>query len=58
MRLQRPCSSILLISVFIFEIAGAQLLPAQSASPPSPQANTLAQKPGTVTISLTMTRFS
>src|ERR1035441_6039958 len=52
MRLQRSCSSILLISVFMFEIAGAQLAPAQSASPPSPQANTLAQKPGAVTISL------
>ena len=36
----------------MFEIADAQLLPAQSASPPSPQANTLAQKPGAVTISL------
>ena len=52
MRLQRSCSSILFISVFLFEIAGVQSLPAQSASPPSPQANTLAQKPGAVTISL------
>src|ERR1035441_878803 len=52
MRLQRSCSSILFISVSMFEIAGAQSLPAQSASPPSPQANTLAQKPGAVTISL------
>ncbi|WP_348262612.1 TolC family protein [Telmatobacter sp. DSM 110680] len=51
MRLQRSCS-ILFISVFIFEIAGRQPLRAQSASPPSPQANTLAQKPGAVTISL------
>ena len=51
MRLQRSCS-ILFISVFMFEIAGRQSLPAQSASPPSPQANTLAQKPGAVTISL------
>ena len=52
MRLQRSCSSILFISVFLFEIAGVQSLPAQSASAPSPQANTLAQKPGAVTISL------
>ncbi len=52
MRLQRSCSSILFISVFMLEIAGAQSLPAQSASPPAPQANTLAQKPGAVTISL------
>ncbi|MGA8730534.1 MAG: TolC family protein [Terracidiphilus sp.] len=52
MRLQRSCSSILFISVFMFEITGARSLPAQSASPPSPQANTLAQKPGAVTISL------
>jgi outer membrane protein, heavy metal efflux system len=52
MRLQRSGSSILLISVFMFEIAGALLLSAQNASPPSPQANTLAQKPGAVIISL------
>ena len=52
MRLQRSCSSILLFSVLMFEIAGVQLLPAQSVSPPAPQANTLAQKPGATTISL------
>jgi cobalt-zinc-cadmium efflux system outer membrane protein len=52
MRLQRPCSSILFIPLFMFEIAGAQTLPAQTAPSPAPQANTLAQKPGTVTISL------
>jgi outer membrane protein, heavy metal efflux system len=52
MRLQRSWSSMLFISVLIFEIAGEQSLPAQNASPPPPQANTLAQKPGAVTISL------
>ncbi len=52
MRLQRSCSSILFIPVFILGIASEQSLPAQNASPPSPQVNTLAQKPGAVTISL------
>jgi outer membrane protein, heavy metal efflux system len=53
MSLQRSCSSILLVLVFMFESAGAQSPPAaQNASPPSPQANQLAQKPGAVTISL------
>ncbi len=52
MRLQRSCFSILFMPVLMFEIAGVQSLPAQSTSRPSPQANTLAQKPGAVTISL------
>ncbi len=52
MRLQHSCSSILFISVFMFEIAGPQLLPAQNAPPPAPQANALAQKFGASVISL------
>src|SRR5277367_339121 len=51
MRLQRLCSPVLFIAVFLPEVAGAQSPPAgsQSASPP---AQALAQKPGAVTISL------
>ena len=52
MRLQRLCFSILIVSVVFPGIAGAQSPPAQSQSPPPPQAQTLAQKPGAVTISL------
>jgi cobalt-zinc-cadmium efflux system outer membrane protein len=50
MRLQRLHFPIVLIAVFIAGVAGAQSTPAQSPSPP--QAQTLAQKPGAVTISL------
>jgi|HubBroStandDraft_5_1064220.scaffolds.fasta_scaffold44923_1 cobalt-zinc-cadmium efflux system outer membrane protein len=50
MRLQRLHFPIVLIAVFIAGVAGAQSPPAQSPSPP--QAQTLAQKPGAVTISL------
>ena len=50
MRLQRLHFPIVLIAVFIAGVAGAQSPPAQSPSPP--QAQTLAQKPGAMTISL------
>src|ERR1700749_3395754 len=50
MRSQCLCLSVLLVAVFCFELAGPQTAAAQSPSPP--QAQTLAQKPGTVTISL------
>ena len=52
MRLQRTCFSILFIPVFLFEVSSAQSPSAQGSSPPAPQANTLAQSPGAVTISL------
>jgi cobalt-zinc-cadmium efflux system outer membrane protein len=51
MRFQRFRCSVLLVTLFFSEVAGAQSSPTQSPSPP-PQANTLAQKPGAVTISL------
>lgn len=47
MRLQRLCCSIVLVTVLSFEGSSAQSPP----SPP-PQANTLAQNPGVVTVSL------
>jgi cobalt-zinc-cadmium efflux system outer membrane protein len=50
MRSQRLRYSVLLAAVFFFELAGAQSPTAQSPSPP--QAQTLAQKPGAVTITL------
>jgi outer membrane protein, heavy metal efflux system len=50
MRLQRLYLPIVLVAVFFVGAAGAQSPPAQSPSPP--QAQTLAQKPGTVIISL------
>jgi cobalt-zinc-cadmium efflux system outer membrane protein len=52
MRLQRACFSIVFTSVVLFEISGAQSPSAQTPSPPAPQANTLSQNPGAVTISL------
>ena len=52
MRSQRLCFPMLLISVFLPGAAGAQTPPAQSLSSVPPQAQTLAQKPGAVTISL------
>lgn len=52
MRLQRLCFLIPIISVVFPGIAGAQSPPAQSQSPSPPQAQTLAQKPGAVTVSL------
>ena len=45
-------SSILLVMFSFIAAAGAQPAAAQAQSPPSPQAQTLAQKPGAVTISL------
>ena len=44
--------SITLSAVFLFEAAGAQTPPAQTSAPPTPQPETLAQKPGTVLITL------
>jgi cobalt-zinc-cadmium efflux system outer membrane protein len=52
MRLQRLYASLLLFSALLFEAAGAQSPPAQSASPPPVQASTLAQTPGTKMITL------
>jgi outer membrane protein, heavy metal efflux system len=52
MRLQRIRFSIVLVTVFLFEAAGARFAPAQSPPSPPPQANTLAQKSGAMTISL------
>jgi cobalt-zinc-cadmium efflux system outer membrane protein len=49
MHLQRPRLLILPVAVFFSVIAAAQSPPAQA---PAPQANTLAQKPGAVLISL------
>jgi cobalt-zinc-cadmium efflux system outer membrane protein len=50
MRPQRLYFSVLLAALFCFEFAGAQSPTAQTPSPP--QAQTLAQKPGAVTITL------
>src|ERR1700729_2370237 len=50
MRFQRLCIPFLLAAVSFFEVASAQSAPTQSPSPP--QAQTLAQKPGAVTITL------
>src|SRR5579862_6136864 len=52
MRSQRLCFPMLLVSALLPGAAGAQTPPAQSPSPSPPQAQTLAQKPGAVTISL------
>ena len=52
MRLQRTCFSILCISIVLLKVSGAQSPGAQKPSPPAPQANMLAQKPGGATISL------
>ena len=52
MRFKRLCSSVLLVTVFQFGPARAQSPPAQDPPQPPPQAQTLAQKPGTVIISL------
>lgn len=52
MRLQRFCFPVLLVTALSTGAAGAQSPPAQSQSPTPPQAQTLAQKPGAVTISL------
>jgi len=52
MRSLRMCLPVFLVSALFLEGAGAQFPPAASQSPPSPQAQTLAQKPGAVTISL------
>src|ERR1039458_9870891 len=52
MRSPRMCLPAFLVSALFFESAGAQSPPGPSQSPPPPQAQTLAQKPGVVTISL------
>jgi outer membrane protein, heavy metal efflux system len=52
MRSPAICFSFLSVIVLLFDVVGAQPPPAQSQSPAPPQANTLAQKPGAVTISL------
>src|SRR5580698_4687021 len=53
MRLQRLCIPTLLVMAFLPGVAEAQSPPSPSqAAPPPPQAQTLAQKPGAVTISL------
>src|ERR1022692_1057722 len=52
MRSLRMCVPAFLVSALFLEGAGAQSPLAPSQSPPSPQAQTLAQKPGAVTISL------
>src|ERR1017187_5541332 len=52
MRSLRMCLPAFLVSALFFESAGAQSPPGPSQSPPPPQAQTLAQKPGVVTISL------
>ena len=46
------CLPVFLVSALLVEGASAQSPPAPNQSPPSPQAQTLAQKPGAVTISL------
>jgi outer membrane protein, heavy metal efflux system len=48
----RVCLFIALSTVFLFETAGAQISPAQAPPPAAPQAESLAQKPGTVLITL------
>ncbi len=52
MLLHPVCLPVFLILALFLEGAGAQTPPAASQSQPSPQAQTLAQKPGAVTISL------
>ena len=52
MRSPRMCLPVFLVSALFWEGAGAQSPPGPSQSPPPPQAQTLAQKPGVVTISL------
>ena len=52
MRSHRMCLPVFLVSALFLAGAGAQSPPGPSQSPPSPQAQTLAQKPGVVTISL------
>jgi cobalt-zinc-cadmium efflux system outer membrane protein len=52
MRFKRLCSSIFLVTVFPFGAARSQSVPAENSPLPAPQAQTLAQKPGAVIISL------
>lgn len=52
MRSLRMCLPVFLVSAFFLDGAGAQSPPGPSPSPPPPQAQTLAQPPGRVTISL------
>src|ERR1039457_2469353 len=52
MRSLRMCLPVFLVSALFLDGAGAQSPPGPSQSPPPPQAQTLAQKPGSVVISL------
>jgi outer membrane protein, heavy metal efflux system len=52
MRLIGLCVLFLLVQMSLFEAVGAQSPPVQSQSTAPPQASTLAQKPGAVTVSL------
>jgi cobalt-zinc-cadmium efflux system outer membrane protein len=52
MQLQRLCITVLLGPALFLKGAGAQSPPGPSQSPPPPQAQTLAQKPGAATITL------
>jgi cobalt-zinc-cadmium efflux system outer membrane protein len=52
MRSLRMCLPVFLVSALFLDGAGAQSPPGPSQPPPPPQAKTLAQKPGGVTISL------
>jgi cobalt-zinc-cadmium efflux system outer membrane protein len=52
MRLQRLCFPLLLVSICFSKAASAQSPPAQNPSTSPPQAQTLAQKPGAVMVSL------
>jgi cobalt-zinc-cadmium efflux system outer membrane protein len=50
MRLQRLCCFIVHVTAFFFVVSSPAQIP--PSSPPAPQANTLAQNPGAVTVSL------
>ena len=50
MRLQRLCFFIVHVTAFFFVVSSPAQIP--PSSPPAPQANTLAQNPGAVTVSL------
>ncbi len=52
MRSKRLCSSVFLVVAFSFGAATAQSAPPQNPLPPAPPAQTLAQKPGSIVISL------
>ena len=52
MRFERACTCIALAVMFLYEVAGAQSPPPQNPPSMSPRAQTLAQKPGAVLITL------